>query len=71
MIENLDDWGPFGAKRPNWSEVGPKLLEALEAFSILEVKGHALIDRLQFSEEGRALSAKITAAIAEAKGLAA
>ena len=49
----------------------PDLLEALEALSGLRVKGHALIDRLQFSEEGRALSAKINAAIAKAKAMAA
>jgi hypothetical protein len=52
-------------------KAAPKLLEALEALSSLQVKGHALIDRLQFSEEGRALAVKIAAAIAEAKGLAA
>lgn len=46
----------------------PDLLEALESLAHLEVKGHALIDRLQFSDEGRALSDKITRAIAKAKG---
>ncbi len=45
----------------------PDLLEALEALAGLEVKGHALLDRLQFSESGRALSAQITAAIAKAR----
>lgn len=46
----------------------PELLEALEALSSLQVRGHALIDRLQFSDEGRELSKKICAAIAKAKG---
>jgi hypothetical protein len=46
----------------------PDLLDALESLVHLEVKGHALIDRLQFSDEGRALSEKIVRAIAKAKG---
>jgi hypothetical protein len=46
----------------------PDLLDALESLAHLEVKGHSLIDRLQFSDEGRALSDKITRAIAKAKG---
>ena len=48
----------------------PDLLDALESLAHLQVKGHALIDRLQFSDEGRALSDKITRAIAKAKGKA-
>ena len=48
----------------------PDLLDALESLAHLQVKGHALIDRLQFSDEGRALSDKITHAIAKAKGKA-
>ena len=46
----------------------PELLEALKALSGLEVKGHALIDRLQFSETGRTLAKKIVEAIAKAEG---
>lgn len=46
----------------------PDLLEALIELSSLEVKGHSLLDRLQFSTEGRTLSDKITKAIAKAKG---
>lgn len=46
----------------------PELLEALEALANLEVKGHTLVDRLQFSSEGRALSDKITTALAKARG---
>ena len=46
----------------------PDLLDALESLAHLQVKGHALIHRLQFSDEGRALSDKITRAIAKAKG---
>ncbi len=46
----------------------PELLETLKEFSALEVRGHALIDRLQFSEEGRALAQKITAALSRAEG---
>lgn len=46
----------------------PELLAALKALSSLEVRGHALIDRLQFSDEGRALASQITKAIAKATG---
>lgn len=49
-------------------KAAPKLLKALEALSGLEVKGHPLLARLQFSEEGRALAAMIAAAIAKATG---
>jgi hypothetical protein len=47
----------------------PDLLEALESLAGLEVRGQALIDRLQFSKEGRVLSAKITNALNKAKGI--
>jgi hypothetical protein len=46
----------------------PDLLEVLKEFAALEVKGHALIDRLQFSDVGRELASKITAAITKAEG---
>ncbi|MDY3551445.1 hypothetical protein R5W24_000521 [Gemmata sp. JC717] len=44
----------------------PKLLAALTALSGLEVKGHSLLARLQFTAEGRELAAQISEAIAEA-----
>lgn len=44
------------------------LLEALKELSGMEVKGHALIERLQFSEKGRVLATKINNAIALAEG---
>jgi hypothetical protein len=44
----------------------PELLEALRALMALDVKGHALADRLQFSDAGRALLAQCRAAIAKA-----
>lgn len=46
----------------------PDLLEALEELANLEVKGHSIIDRLQFTNAGRALSDKILNAIIKAKG---
>lgn len=46
----------------------PELLEALFELATLEVKGHSLIDRLQFSTEGRELRNKITNAILKATG---
>lgn len=42
------------------------LLAALKALMALDVKGHALADRLQFSDSGRALLAQCRAAIARA-----
>jgi len=47
----------------------PELLAALEALLSMDVKGHSLLDRLQFSTDGRALSEKCLAAIAKAKTL--
>jgi len=44
----------------------PELLEALRALMALDVKGHALADRLQFSDAGRTLLAQCRAAIARA-----
>jgi hypothetical protein len=44
----------------------PDLLAALRALMALEVKGHALADRLQFSDAGRALLNQCRAAIARA-----
>ncbi len=49
------------------TELEKQLLDALESLASLEVKGHAIIDRLQFSSSGRALAEKITAAIAKAR----
>lgn len=44
------------------------LLEALETIMRMEVKGHQLQDRLQFSDKGRTILNKARAALAKAKG---
>jgi len=44
----------------------PDLLAALRALMALDVKGHALADRLQFSDSGRALLDQCRAAIEKA-----
>jgi hypothetical protein len=44
----------------------PDLLDALQALMALDVKGHALADRLQFSDSGRALLNQCLAAISKA-----
>lgn len=44
-----------------------ELLEALRALMALDVKGHALADRLQFSDAGRALLHQCQAAIEKAE----
>jgi len=44
----------------------PELLAALQALMALDVKGHALADRLQFSNSGRALLNQCRAAITKA-----
>jgi len=41
-----------------------KVAEALRLLANMQVKGHALKDRLQFSTEGRAILATITEALA-------
>jgi len=41
----------------------PELLAALQALMALDVKGHALADRLQFSDSGRALLDQCRAAL--------
>ena len=43
----------------------PDLLDALQALMALDVRGHALADRLQFSDAGRALLDQCRAAIAK------
>lgn len=40
-----------------------KLRELLAELSGLEVRGHSLLDRLQFSDKGRALRGKIETAL--------
>lgn len=45
-----------------------KLIETLKKLSQLEVKGHSLLSRLQFSDEGRALLEQITETLTQAKG---
>lgn len=46
----------------------PELLAAIEVLMRLDIKGHQLQDRLQFSDSGRAVLAQCSAAIAKAKG---
>lgn len=46
----------------------PELLEALQALMSIEVNGHELQDRLQFSTPGRAILDQCRAAINKAKG---
>lgn len=56
-------------------EVAIKAAAADEVFTALidlismEIKGHTLMSRLQFSNEGRSLAEKITAAISKHKGV--
>jgi hypothetical protein len=60
--------GPNDEEKANAQLISaaPELLEALRALMALDVKGHALADRLQFSDAGRALLAQCRAAIARA-----
>lgn len=44
----------------------PELLDALISLASIDVKGHSLISRLQFSKSGRAVAAKIEAALDKA-----
>ena len=44
------------------------LVAALETLIRMQVKGHDLIDRMQFSDEGRAISAQVLGALARARG---
>jgi hypothetical protein len=46
----------------------PELLAALQELIRMQVKGHDLIDRMQFSPEGRRISDLSLFAIAKAKG---
>jgi len=46
----------------------PDLLEALQSLLNMEVKGHTLLDRLQFSTAGRDIAYTVNAAIAKATG---
>ena len=50
------------------ADAAPDLLAALEALIRMQVKGHDLIDRMQFSDEGRTISAQVLGAIAKARG---
>ncbi len=45
----------------------PDLMEALQAVLSLDIKGHSLLDRLQFSTTGRALSEQCLAALKKAQ----
>ena len=46
----------------------PDLLDALETLAQMDVKGHQLQDRLQFTDKGRAILKKVRDAIAKARG---
>ena len=46
----------------------PDLLAALQSLLAMPIKGHALADRLQFSDSGRAILDQARAAIARATG---
>lgn len=59
---------PMGESNARLIAAAPDLLEALLALSNLQVKGHALIDRLQFSIEGRAVLEKVNSALRAARG---
>lgn len=59
---------PMGEDYANLIAAAPDLFNALVALSNLQVKGHALIDRLQFSAEGRAVLEKVNNALQSARG---
>ena len=46
----------------------PELLDALETLAQMDVKGHQLQDRLQFTDEGRVILKKVRDAISKARG---
>jgi hypothetical protein len=50
-------------------EENAKLLAALETVMSMDVKGHELRDRLQFSPAGREIIEQVNAAIARVKGV--
>lgn len=60
FAEAIDGYKQMAAQRD-------ELLEALRALMALDVKGHALADRLQFSDAGRALLHQCQAAIEKAE----
>lgn len=62
------DPSPMGRDNANLIASAPDLYDALVALSNLQIKGHSLIHRLQFSDEGRELSEKINSAIRRARG---
>jgi len=66
-----DQAGPFVCNASSQANArliaaAPELLAALQALMALDVKGHALADRLQFSDSGRALLDQCRAAITKA-----
>ncbi len=67
---NFRDGDPSGEAEADARLIAaaPELLEALQAVMQMDVRGHQLQDRLQFSDLGRAILALACAAIAKATG---
>lgn len=60
--------GPCSEADARLIAAAPDLLAALQSLLAMPVKGHALADRLQFSDSGRAILDQARAAIARATG---
>lgn len=57
---------PMGEANAALIAAAPELLAALQSLLAMQIKGHSLADRLQFSDENRALLDQARAAIAKA-----
>lgn len=68
VVMDLEDAAQEAADNARLIAAAPELLAALNALLNLSVKGHALADRLQFSDSGRAILNQARAAIARATG---
>lgn len=65
-VYDLDDATPEAVANARLIAAAPDLLAALQALLTMQIKGHSLADRLQFSDEGRTLLDQSRAAIAKA-----